>query len=267
MASGDWWQTTFGDLDYWQWEGTPSPKRTLADVGFIEQTLALPAGARLLDIACGLGRHALEFARRGYQVTAFDWSEPFLEQARQKAAEAGVEIAFVRGDMRAMEFDTGFDGAYLWENTFGMFSDADNLAVLRGVARALKPDGRFVVSNNAPRTIGTPGRTWRGDPEKDEWVSLLEYEPFDVRQHRNSLLVTLWNTRTGERKQHRWSTREYTFPEMTRMLAEAGLCFAEVYGDDVDWSDFRADGDPWPFTPAGFTHRSAQRVILATKGR
>jgi SAM-dependent methyltransferase len=265
MPGVEWWQTTFSDLDYWKWEGIPSEKYTLGDVGFIEKTLALPAGSRLLDLGCGFGRHSIELTRRGYRMTALDWSEPFLVVAREKASEAGVEVDFARGDMRAMEFRDEFDGAFLWENTFGIFDDAGNLAVLRCVAQALKPGGRFLVANNAPRGFGQPEKTWEGDPERDEWLFLYESLPFDVRQHRNGFLVTLWNLRTGERKTHSFSTREYAFPDMVRMLDEAGLRFVEVYGDHVDWTHYRQHGGPRPDAPEGFTWKAAQRVILAEK--
>lgn len=265
MINEEWWQVTYSDLDYWKWEGIPSEKYTLADIGFIEKTLALPAGSRLLDIGCGLGRHSIGLARRGYRTTGLDWSEPFLEVARQKANEAGVEVAFIQGDMRTMAFRNEFDGAFLWENTFGIFDDAGNIAVLRCVAQGLKAGGRFLVANNAPRGLGEPNKTWQGDLDRDEWIFLYEGEPFDVRQHRGGFIVILLNLRTGERKQHRFSSRNYTFPEMLKVLEEAGLRFVEVYGDDVDWSDFRACGGPWPYAPEGFTWKAAQRVILAEK--
>jgi SAM-dependent methyltransferase len=62
--------------------------------------LSLKPGARILDLCCGPGRHAVEMARRGYKVTGADRNKAYLERARKSAKGLGLEIEFVEEDMR-----------------------------------------------------------------------------------------------------------------------------------------------------------------------
>lgn len=73
-------------------------------------------GTSILDLCCGVGRHAVEFARQGFEVTGLDISSTFLDVARRKAVQAGVQITWVEGDMRDIPFQDRFD---LVVNLFG----------------------------------------------------------------------------------------------------------------------------------------------------
>lgn len=111
------------------------------------------AGQRVLDLACGAGRHARALAGRGAAVVGFDLSHPLLLAARTRGAGD-----LVRGDMRALAFrDGAFDAVVNLFTSFGYFADdAEHAAVLADVARILKPGGRFALDFlNAPRVRAT----------------------------------------------------------------------------------------------------------------
>ena len=77
----------------------------------VDQILAL-AGfepERVLDLACGPGRHAIELARRGFQVTGVDRSGFLLLKAKERARAAEVEVEWVEEDMRTFERPEAFD--------------------------------------------------------------------------------------------------------------------------------------------------------------
>src|SRR5262245_66156251 len=77
-----------------------------------EQILALvhpPQGAAVLDLCCGPGRHALEFARRGFQVTGVDRTAHDLATARAAATRQGLTLQFVQEDMRSFQRPATFD--------------------------------------------------------------------------------------------------------------------------------------------------------------
>src|SRR5207253_11147732 len=98
----EWFETFFEGPAVEFWTRAIPPVLTLAEADFLEKTLAPDGLARLLDVPCGNGRHAIELARRGYKMTGVDLSREFLEAARLQATEAGAAIDFQHGDMRAL---------------------------------------------------------------------------------------------------------------------------------------------------------------------
>jgi SAM-dependent methyltransferase len=129
-------------------------KGTEQEVDFLVASLGLAPGARILDVGCGPGRHALALGRRGFDVVGVDISERFVVLGR-KATPPGVSVRFERADARALAFDAAFDAVIsLCQGAFGLSDggsdgaaalDPDR-AVLDGMARALRPGGRLALS-------------------------------------------------------------------------------------------------------------------------
>lgn len=110
------------------------------------KALKLLPGAKLLDVACGTGRHSIGLARQGYQVTGLDYSSSYIEEARKNSRRSGVSPRFVRGDMRAIPYYGEFDAAVNLWTSFGYFpSLSDDRRALRSICRALKPGGKFLI--------------------------------------------------------------------------------------------------------------------------
>ena len=82
-----------------------------AEVEGIISLLGLQSGMRVLDLCCGVGRHALEFARRGFHVTGVDRTQAYLDKASRQAVSEGLRAEFVREDMRAFCRPQAFDAA------------------------------------------------------------------------------------------------------------------------------------------------------------
>jgi SAM-dependent methyltransferase len=115
-------------------------------------------GGSLLDLCCGPGRHAVEFAQRGFQVTGVDRSPFLLERARQHASEAGASIEWVTEDMRHFIRPATFDLACNLFTSFGYFKDEqDDLTVLRNLHQGLKESGVLVIEALGKERLA---RTW-----------------------------------------------------------------------------------------------------------
>lgn len=127
-------------------------KNTIAEADFLVEELRLKPAMRILDVGCGTGRHSIELARRGLDVTGLDISPGMLERARANAAKAGVTVTWVQSDAKSFAFADPFDAAIcLCEGSFGLLGAADDpvgqpLAILRNIAAALKPGAPCIMT-------------------------------------------------------------------------------------------------------------------------
>lgn len=123
---------------------------TAQEVDFLVEVLSLRPGARVLDAGCGPGRHALEFARRGFEVVGVDHSPDFVAQARGYAASSGLDgrAEFVRADVRHLAYVQEFDAVVcLCQGGFGLLGGGDDEGrALASLAAALRPGGRLALS-------------------------------------------------------------------------------------------------------------------------
>jgi SAM-dependent methyltransferase len=119
---------------------------TAQEVPFIVEVLELEPGMRVLDVGCGPGRHSIELARLGMQVTAVDVSAAFLEIGARDAKAAGVSVSFFEVDARRMPFEDEFDAVIsICQGAFGLMGGDDSL-VLRRMAEAARPRGKVLLT-------------------------------------------------------------------------------------------------------------------------
>lgn len=129
------WFSTFLD--------TVPADRTRAEVAFLRRNLPLERYRRVLDLACGPGRHALSLGDAGYAVTGVDVDPRALDAARERA---GGDPEFVEADMRDLgELGEEFDAVICMWQSFGHFDAATNRSVLAEIAGRLRPGGRLVL--------------------------------------------------------------------------------------------------------------------------
>jgi tellurite methyltransferase len=86
---------------------SPVSARRETSTWFDDHAYLFHSGVRVLDLACGSGRHAIAAARLGGDVTAIDWSEQRLAIARQRAQDAGVDVSWGRLDLERGDIPNG----------------------------------------------------------------------------------------------------------------------------------------------------------------
>jgi SAM-dependent methyltransferase len=224
-----WYETFFGE-DYLRiYAPVLPPERTAAEVeGIVRllEELGVPAGGAVLDLACGHGRHAIPLAQRGYRVTGQDLSAVFLRRAEADARAAGVDVRWIRADMRVVPFDAEFDAAINIFTAFGYFDAEDeDLEVLRQVRRALQPGGVFLLET-LHRDALVRGFQPHGITRHEDGLLVLEERAFDPLSGRSRTRVTMIHP-DGTRREHEYRTRVYSATELARLCASAGL---EVVG-------------------------------------
>lgn len=256
-----WWQTLFDEKYLKTYVDILNPEAAKQQVSFIIKKLNLKKGAKILDLACGHGRHAIELARRGYDVTGLDYSKHFINIARETAKKFKIDVKFVQGDMRRLSHVNKFDAVINMFTSFGYFDDEnDNIKVLNKIARALKPGGKFLIDlNNAVRTIINM-------VEEGKKVKKTRFLTINKKDKLSNGLVVItkneWNPATmrwsmarswkekGKFKSYKTNIRLFVFPELKHLLEENGLMVKNVWGD---------------FNGSFFNFNSRRLIILAIK--
>ncbi|MCB1016332.1 MAG: class I SAM-dependent methyltransferase [Acidimicrobiales bacterium] len=190
-------------------------KGTEQEVDFLVGVLGLSPGDRVLDVGCGPGRHAHALGRRGIEVVGVDVSERFVRLAAEGAPPG---VSFRRADARALPFAGEFDAALsLCQGAFGLGGPegalAADRAVLGGMARALRPDGRLAVSAFSAYF---------------QVRFLEESDRFDAATGVNHERSTL-RSEAGEDAEHDLWTTCFTPRELTLLAEEAGLAVRAIW--------------------------------------
>ena len=235
----DWWKTFFGPL---AGEVMFTPRgggRARVEVAAIRRRVGIAPGARILDVPCGTGRHAMVFARAGFAVVGLDYSRPYLAAARAaaKAAGLGARLRFVRGDMRRLANHVApgsFDLAVSLFNSFGYFDRrSDDARVVRQVFEALAPGGVFVVNtlheSGVRARLASP-RQWGDEPLPNLFV--VDRARYDRRRRKTEGLWTIVDARKSRVRitRHRTSQHVYSHAALKRLLRAAGFRIERSWG-------------------------------------
>lgn len=224
------WFETFFDEDYLEiYVDVLLPEVTAGQVDGIEKLLDLQPGARILDLACGHGRHAIALAERGYDVTGFDLSATFLKRAREDAAIRGTQVRWMQGDMRELDFESEFDAVINVFTAFGYFEDeSDDTKTLDRVRASLRPEGLFLIE-----TLFRDGLPARFTPKSYDKTSrgrlVLHDHNWDLEKDVIEDQVTLINP-DGTKKEYRTSVRMRTLREYLALMRSSGLEPETWYG-------------------------------------
>ncbi|MBI3447411.1 MAG: methyltransferase domain-containing protein [Acidobacteria bacterium] len=226
-AHRDWYRSFFEGIALDFWAACVPPEITRAEAGFVARKLRLGARARVLDVPCGLGRHSIELASLGHDVTGVDLSAGAIARAKQIAAASGSAAAFVVSDMRFLAWRAEFDGACCLGNSLGYIDPEETRSFLRAVASTLKPGARFVADTGMAAESILP----RLRP--NEWaqvgdITFLErntYHPGDGCIETEYTFI-----RGGERTTRTGLQWVFTLREIRAMLDEAGLDVEETLG-------------------------------------
>ena len=256
LQQAKWYDELFLSGDYFRFwvKNSADPlipdKWTLSEVEFIKSALSLPRNARILDLCCGHGRHAVPLAREGYRMCGLDFSRKDLLLAREAATKEGLDIQWLEADMREIPLsaDGGMDSVINMFTSFGYFEEeADNQRVLDSIGNVLKKGGLFLL--DVPNLIGRMRNYRDRDWAEIDGTLVLRNWEYDAIRSRINDQVTIVEPDGGSRVQS-WSIRLYTYVELKAMLNQAGLSPVKVWGG---------------LNSTELTHESLRMVILAEK--
>jgi len=205
-------------------------ERAEKEVAFAEHALELKAGARILDLCCGQGRHSVLFAGRGFQVTGLDLNPAYLELAQQSARAAKVAINTIAADMRQIPFQDHFDAIVNMYSSFGYLeSEAEDLKVLESAAKAIRPGGRLMLDmlNREWAVANYIQNDWHTGGDGTLYIERRDLDLASSRMHVKFIIVGPHGDRRDSVGHH---IRLYTLTETTRLLQQVGLNVTGVFG-------------------------------------
>jgi SAM-dependent methyltransferase len=226
---------TFHGLHARHYDVIYSDKPYADEARFVHHLLGGSSG-RLLDVACGSGRHALEFARLGWSVTGADYSPDLLSRASANAARAGVTLDLHEQDMRELSMPgVTFDAVTCLFDSIGYpQSNEGVVAALSRMRAHLAPGGRVAVEFlHAPAMLAhaAPVKVRRFElPEGGTLlrVSETEVDEAELVMHVDYEVVALRPDGTYERGRERQSNRFFGLEEMRALMELAGLRVARL---------------------------------------
>lgn len=232
----DWWKDYFDEIYLKLYSFLDNPEAVKKQCDFIEKALELKKDMRILDLACGQGRHAIELAKRGYNVVGLDYSDYLLNVAKEKAKKEEVNVEFIKGDMRNLPFENEFDAIYNIFTSFGYFSDEDNFKVLKEVHKALKKGGKFLIDLSNPIAVikNFQYKSWILTKEGLISLEQNEFDPVTMRIKTTRLIFK--EGKEIDRKEH--IVRLYMPAELSFLMELAGLKAIKFYGDWRDFSEY-----------------------------
>lgn len=232
----DWYKNIWSlDLKNQSWV-----EDTEHQVNFIMKTLDLKGKERILDLACGYGRHSLSFARKGFEVVGVDITREFIEDAVAAAKKETLNARFILSDIREVSFENEFDVVLnLADGAIGYLEDDnENLKIFDIVSKALKPGGKHLmdIGNAEYAEYCFPTSNWEIG---EKAISLSRFE-WDARKR--IMLFGGWNIPYGKPTEkpgilYGDPIRLYSVDELECILQERNMkiinTFSTFYGKEA----------------------------------
>ena len=201
---------------------------TTNEVDAIKSLCKIAQDEAILDLCCGIGRHSLEFARRGNKVVGVDRTERYLERARRAADEENLPIEFVLDDMRTFYRKKSFDVVLSMFTSFSYFEDhEEQMLVLRNIYTSLRPGGRFLFESMGKEILARIflRQSW------SEWPHGFMLEERETTDNW-SKMHNVWTFIERDGTVNRWHVTHwiYSGKEIKEMLEQVGFSDVKVYG-------------------------------------
>jgi len=149
---------------------------TNLEVAFLDEVFKKRNIKTVLDIACGVGRHDIPLAKKGYTVTGIDFSVHQIKKAEENAE--GVNIKFILQNANTFSYPEKFDAAICMWTTLGE-EPLQYKKVIRNVFKSLKKNGIFVIDNNSWEYIVSEKEKRKTDEIKTDKGTTIKTEIYD----------------------------------------------------------------------------------------
>jgi len=225
MQTQAWFKEWFNSPYYHQLYFNRDEAEAAAFIDKLIDHLQPKQGDRLLDVACGKGRHSRFLAEKGYDVTGIDLSEYSIGEALKFETE---NLHFYRHDMRLPFWINYFDYAFNFFTSFGYFATArEHDAAVRTIAQSLKNNGSFVLDYLNVH-YAEDHLVYRSEKEIDN-VNYFITKWFDETHFYKKIVVE--DEALEDPLLYTEKVAKFSLGDFTEMFAYQGLQIQEVFGD------------------------------------
>lgn len=219
--------TFFEGLYKHAWKGIIPPGLTEAETDFIQEMALLKEGAKVLDIMCGYGRHALELAKRGIEVTAVDNLRDYIDEIKTLANEQKLPVEAFQSDVLTVKLKNVYDAVICMGNSFAFFNEEDAITILKNISTHLKSGGILIINSWMVAEVAIKHFKEKDWHYAGEYKCLLEYK-YGLWPSRIESEQTIISP-DGIVETVKGVDYIFTLNEMERMFNKAGLKTREVY--------------------------------------
>jgi SAM-dependent methyltransferase len=220
-----WFKDWFNSPYYHQLYFNRDDKEAAAFIDKLINYLKPPPGSTMLDVACGKGRHSIQLASKGFDVTGIDLSDDSINEALQSQTDT---LHFYKHDMRLPFWINYFDYAFNFFTSFGYFKtrrEHDN--AVRTIAQAIKKDGFFVMDFLNVH-YAEDHLVHQSEKEIDE-VNFIITKWYDETHFFKKIIIE--DEALEEPLIYTEKVAKFSLGDFTEMFAYQGLQMQEVFGD------------------------------------
>jgi SAM-dependent methyltransferase len=228
-SSEEWYRTAFAE-DYLWLYAHRSEREAAAQVRIAIEHLPFKSGHKVLDIACGSGRHMLAFARKKAVVTGVDLSKTLIAQARKRFRERELPVTLLVGDMRDLKYREVFDGATIWFTSIGYFSTiSEDQKVITGLSSALKSRGWWWIDLINPAHLEANLVPYSERRRSGPYGQAKVVENRRIRDGRVEKDIIIHDS--AGKREYRERVRLYRPEQFGNLIKKAGLATDGILGD------------------------------------
>lgn len=209
-------------------------EETKSQVDFICEVLNLKGNEKILDLACGFGRHSLELGKRGFFVTGVDITKDYIEEAKRQAEKTGVKNNYYCMDVRDVSFENEFDVVLnMADGAIGYLEDdIENEKIFSAAGRALKKGGKHFMDlgNASYAEKHFPVRNWQYG-EKSMALADLTWNKETSTMYFGGMDLEYGKPVQRQKEIHCDPIRLYSIDEIKAMYKKYGMAVTGAYGN------------------------------------
>lgn len=221
----DWFHNWFDSHHYLVLYSHRNEREAEVFCDLIEKFTRISESDEIVDFCCGAGRLAIELARRSYKVTGVDLSQNLIKQAKEKSKKENLEIEFINGDVRDLNFHGRFKLAVNFFTSFGYFDDDENNKVFENICKSVNDSGWVVIDYFNPLYV-------KSNLREEEIKSINGLKIIQKRSLINNRVVKeIEIISNGQNNKFYESVRLYEKDEFIKMFEQNNFKVEYLFGD------------------------------------